>query len=107
MTSDELYPVEPGFEMPTGGGNKVDLASMVYPFHKMKNLGDSFPIALSPDQMVAKKDEVTSFANRVAARCRSKSYTYAKYFQKGFKVGIHEMNFNKHGECGLRVWRIK
>ena len=107
MTIEELYPVEPGFEMPTGGGNKVDLESLVYPFSKMKNIGDAFPIILSPDQMVVPKDKKSSFAERVAARCRGKSYTYAKHFQKGFKVSIHERNMNEHYECGLRVWRVK
>lgn len=106
MTAEELYPVEPGFEMPTWAGT-VDLISIIYPFHKMKNIGDSFPITLTPDQMGARKKGESSFAEKVSARCRGKSYTYAKHFDKNFKVRIWMRNFAEDNECGLRVWRVK
>lgn len=102
----ELYPVEPGFEMPTGR-RKINESSIYFPFGKMARLKDSFPVSLEPTRMIKQSGEITSFADRISARIRGQATTYRKHFKPGFKVRIFKRNFNEHNECGLRVWRVK
>ena len=98
----ELYPVEPGFELPPRKRRKQGYA---YPFKKMLHYRDSFPVLLSPEQMNRKPGKQTSYAENKAATIKTSAKKYRKEEDKNFTIEIRERNLAEHGEIGLRVWR--
>lgn len=100
----DQYPIEYGYELPNRRGRTEPI---MYPFEKMDKIKASFFIPMSLDDFKLRPNLKTSMVAYKRNHVMNQCDRYRKEANTDLRVTTAARTNAKHGECGVRVWRVK